>query len=59
MAPLQKPARPGKLSALPPEEQAREAIRLYQSMANYAGRCMKTRDPMIQWINQVELLWGE
>jgi hypothetical protein len=42
--------KPVPLSQLPPVEQAQFAHMLYDSMADYAGKCMKTRDALIQWI---------
>lgn len=48
---LQPPMRPTPLNQLPATEQAQFAQMFYDSMTNFAGQCMKTRDTLIQWID--------
>lgn len=54
MQPIDPPAAPTDISKLPADQQAQAALRLYYGMADYAGKCMKTRKPLIDWINR----WG-
>lgn len=49
---MQPPVAPGTLSTLPPDQQATTAIRLYEGMADYAGKCTKSRDNLIDWITR-------
>lgn len=52
MQPLRRPASPLPLQGLSAGEQAARSILLYGVMANYAGQCEKTRQGLIDWINQ-------
>lgn len=45
------PSAPGKLSALPPKQQASAAFSLYQGMAGYAGTCRREFGGLVDWIN--------
>lgn len=52
MQPIAPPPAPVSLSLLPPAQQAREAFIMYQEMAAFAGKCMVTRQTLIDWITQ-------
>lgn len=52
MQQMQLPPDPGNMSALAPDQQALRATMLYEGMTRYAGTCQKTREALIQWIDQ-------
>lgn len=55
MQPIDPPPAPDDISKLPADQQAQAALRLYNGMADYAGKCMKTRQSLIDWIDR----WGK
>lgn len=50
MRPVPAPEVPKPISGLTPKQQATEAIIMYQGAMSALGKCLGTRDSLIQWI---------
>lgn len=47
---IQPPDQPTAVSSLPKEQQAQAAALLYAGAVEVAGKCLRSRDTLIQWI---------
>lgn len=51
MQPIPRPAPPTAISKLPKDQQATAAMTLYAGAVQVAGKCLDSRDVLINWIN--------